>query len=91
MSKKRTIFDAIFTTILVAIIVVSLIFATGALFNAQFVINLEVMIQKRFALYDFDIVKVSTIVAICSVIILIIGLIIEDNKTKVKKKKIVRR
>ena len=91
MKNKKIIFEAIFTTIFIGLIVTALIFATGALFSAKFVLNLEVLIQKKYALYDFDIVKFSTIVAVVSSVILIIFLVVNDNKTKTKKKKIVRR
>ena len=91
MKNKKVIFETIFITIFIGLIITALIFATGALFSAKFVLNIEVLIQKKYALYDFDIVKFSTIVAALSAVILIIFLVINDNKTKIKKKKIVRR
>ena len=91
--KKRTtvIIESILVAIFVALILISLVFASGAIFGAEFAVKFEYFVQKKYALYDFNIVSVSTIVAIVSAVILITGLVIVDNKTKNKRKKIVRR
>ena len=89
--KTRVIIESIIIAIFIALIIISLVFATGAVANATFAVKFEYLIQKKFALYDFDIVNTSTIVAIVSAALLIMGLTLVDNKFKVKKKKIVRR
>ena len=91
MKNKKVIIEYIIIALFLAVIITSVTFAAGAIFNAQFALDTELFIQKKYALYDFDIVKFSTIVALITSAILIAVLIVRDNKTKVKKKKIVRR